>query len=618
MNTKAPTGTPKTRRGSALLTVSMVLFALALLLGGLTTYMATATSMQQRSDQRLVALYAAEAALEQAYLDLRNLIFADITSAPDISATTAITNLTTAPTGQFSSQDGFTWRAHLTVPMLRGAPADGFPDFDPNQDLGQVAYVTSVMLDYQPRGARSPVTVHVQREVIYSITPIFRYAIFYNSDAELFPGAIFDVTGDVHINGRFYYGSTAALNFHGRVTTTNGAVNAFSPASGRTGAGGNVNFSQEPKVTTHSTPPMDFHHDSENPNMEGARELIKIPHHDHPDPHAEQRMFSQAGVKILVNTSAVEVTAPNGTTLAPGQRAMLTHDGTVIPDSHVLFSLVDGTLDTGSMHDFREEQWVTTTDVDVNTLTTLVEQGALPTQIPNSTQWGNSSHVPAPLRGQAIPESLRGKSLWNGILYVTDVGYQSNQRKGVRLLNGTHLPEGGLTVASENPAYIVGNYNTGGNPPSNTGSATANNFVSGYEVRGASVIADAVNIISANWIPNNYNDLNLNQRPAVNTTVNAAIISGDVPSANDNYSGGVENYPRLLENWSGRRFTYYGSLINLFASDQAQANWRYGSNIYEAPQRNWYFDINYLDPDRLPPGFVVVRNLKKGQWVQLR
>jgi len=39
------------------------------------------------------------------------------------------------------------------------------------------------------------------------------------------------------------------------------------------------------------------------------------------------------------------------------------------------------------------------------------------------------------------------------------------------------------------------------------------------------------------------------------------------------YSGGVENYIRLLENWTGKRLTYYGSIINLYKSEQAKAAW---------------------------------------------
>jgi len=95
------------------------------------------------------------------------------------------------------------------------------------------------------------------------------------------------------------------------------------------------------------------------------------------------------------------------------------------------------------------------------------------------------------------------------------------------------------------------------------------------------------------------------------------LISGIVASDGTAYSGGVENYLRLQEDWSGRRLTYYGSIVNLYESDQATAPWSYGS-YYTAPARNWYFDISFLDANRLPPGTPIVRSLKRGQWVQVK
>ena len=43
-------------------------------------------------------------------------------------------------------------------------------------------------------------------------------------------------------------------------------------------------------------------------------------------------------------------------------------------------------------------------------------------------------------------------------------------KRGIRLKNGAIMPDNGITVASANPVYIQGDYNTGGsNPPSNSG-----------------------------------------------------------------------------------------------------------------------------------------------------
>ena len=53
--------------------------------------------------------------------------------------------------------------------------------------------------------------VQFQRNWSYVLTPLFQYAIFCNSDMELFPGANFIVNGRVHANCRIYTGTSASL-----------------------------------------------------------------------------------------------------------------------------------------------------------------------------------------------------------------------------------------------------------------------------------------------------------------------------------------------------------------------------------------------------------------------
>ena len=43
-------------------------------------------------------------------------------------------------------------------------------------------------------------------------------------------------------------------------------------------------------------------------------------------------------------------------------------------------------------------------------------------------------------------------------------------KRGIRIKNGSYIPDGGFTVASNNPVYIQGDFNTGDtgtNVPSN-------------------------------------------------------------------------------------------------------------------------------------------------------
>jgi hypothetical protein len=176
-----------------------------------------------------------------------------------------------------------------------------------------------------------------------------------------------------------------------------------------------------------------------------------------------------------------------------------------------------------------------------------------------------------------------------GILYVsktpgTDLS-AVRVSDGANLYTSGHLPYG-LMVATDNPLYIQGNFNTTPNPGTNP--PTTNKPV------------------PVAWV-------------ADPTTVNAAIMTGNVPttdpSTGANYSGGLENFPRFLENWTGKTFTYGGSLTCLWESRRATGQWVYGSPRYTAPNRNWFYN---MDPNNMPPGTPRVRNLQRIQWYQVR
>src|SRR5690606_11590842 len=139
----------------------------------------------------------------------------------------------------------------------------------------------------------------------------------------------------------------------------------------------------------------------------------------------------------------------------------------------------------------------------------------------------------------------------------------SSSQSGVRVYNGQTLPKQGLTVATPNPLYVQGHYNA-------PGSALGTSDTS--DTKPASLVGDAITILSQSWNDNNSTKA-LSQRVASATTVNAAILAGNVPTGNGYYSGGIENFPRFLENWSGKKFTYNGSMVLMFNSQIATAPW---------------------------------------------
>jgi hypothetical protein len=122
-------------------------------------------------------------------------------------------------------------------------------------------------------------------------------------------------------------------------------------------------------------------------------------------------------------------------------------------------------------------------------------------------------------------------------------------------------------------------------------------------------MSDALTILSPAWqdaVSATISSTGPNASSAM--TVNAAILTGIKPStgsSSSQFSGGVHNLPRLLENWGTSRHLWLNtSIINLFASTKATGQFvTPGSgSYYVPPTRHFSFDLNFLDYNKVPPG----------------
>ena len=195
-------------------------------------------------------------------------------------------------------------------------------------------------------------------------------------------------------------------------------------------------------------------------------------------------------------------------------------------------------------------------------------------------------------------------------------------RRGLKIMDGAKINIGtcngancGLTIASENPVYVQGDYN---NDP--TTDATLSTPSTDAHV-GTSIIADAVTALSNNW--NDVNSFispyNYSGRLATATTYRFAMVGGQgVPflqPAGSSFAdpaqgtdGGVHNLMRYLENWNTTVPSYYlGSMVSMYYDHQAVGIWKccgasgIGGAVYNPPQRNYKFDTDFLTPSLLPP-----------------
>ncbi|MFZ5495001.1 MAG: hypothetical protein ACOZE5_06645 [Verrucomicrobiota bacterium] len=69
------------------------------------------------------------------------------------------------------------------------------------------------------------------------------------------------------------------------------------------------------------------------------------------------------------------------------------------------------------------------------------------------------------------------------------------------------------------------------------------------------------------------------------TEISACLNSGIVETDTHQHSGGVHNYPRLLENWSGTGLYIRGSMVSMFYSEVATEYW--SIRIYSGAGRYW-------------------------------
>jgi hypothetical protein len=173
----------------------------------------------------------------------------------------------------------------------------------------------------------------------------------------------------------------------------------------------------------------------------------------------------------------------------------------------------------------------------------------------------------------------------------------------------------GFTVATAQPMYVWGNYNSA----NDSGSSLGQNSTT--FTWPAALMADSITILSANWTDANstfaYKTTCTTGGPTPKTTtVNAAMLEGIVRSTNGIYSGGLENFLRLLENWSGVNLWYNGSIVVMFPSQYA-TNYQVApssSGYYNAPVRKWAFDTNFVSQDGLPPLTPQAKGVIRAKW----
>ncbi|MEY2562474.1 MAG: hypothetical protein QOH88_667 [Verrucomicrobiota bacterium] len=506
------------------------------------------------------------------------------------------------------------------------SPASAPPAaYGPNKWQYSYYYLASV--DVTVPTSTGNVTAKVRRVFEKKFDNPWTFAFLFMDDLEFNPTTAFTVNGPVHTNGSLYIG-TSNFTTTSTVSYSSEYVNGYSAADTfHTSTAAPPNFAKsDPALALSDMPPsqlspyLPFGWNLKLANADGSanndsyHELIEQAAGT-PDPLSEIRLYNQACYRILIDSSNnITITKKDGSNVTGGTYNTIT---AAITTNQAIMDQREVSPSGGSAY-------VRLATLDVSQIRSAAEAGNLPG--------------------------------WNGVLYIADTSTHNTNitskiggtgttvtttERAIRLINGYRLPQvsantnniEGMTLVSANPIYIKGNYNTSTGSADSVASntavypSTAGTYTtptgSGYTRKLAAVIGDSINVLSPAWSDFN-STLSISNRTASNVTINAALVGGIVPSSGGNYSGGGENFIRLLEDWKQNTFCYYGSIVELFVSKQGTGPWTGAGNNYKAPWiAKYYWDPRFADNTLTtwqsgPPGNMqIAAYLQQQRWYQV-
>lgn len=392
---------------------------------------------------------------------------------------------------------------------------------------------------------------------------LFMYNIFFNDELEILPGPNFNLQGLIHTNKGLYLSTNATLTIKTNSMTAAGEI--FRRRYNTTESLGTVKIStgdEDGVLTIMNNSPREDATNTDWVNLATGKweGTVRDKHLGATKLEAPKLASFQPGgfydqeaglrIKVIAKdqpSPLYEITYDNSTTLTNA-------------------SLGDA-LSEVQFYDRRES---TTKQVKATQLD-LQKLKATPYWPPNGLIYIT--------RDDAVPDQ-------DGNPYSPD---PNRVVSGIKLVNGSVLGDA-TTFVTDLPMYVKGDFNK---------HTSADPLVDTW--KPAAVVADAINVLSNAWVDSQSSA----KRAATTTTFNLVFITGNVPSntTNGQYSGGLENFPRMLENWSGQSLNINGGFMQLFRSQYATANWVYGG-YYDAPTRNWAAEQRFNNINDFPPMFT--------------
>ena len=544
----------RNQRGQTIALAYVAVLVITVLGGSLLQRSFGVTRVSQNEQLSAQTFYKAEGGLEDALAHF----------AQDIANFTIDSNTAQYPAAGVLTTtfaDGTT--ATSTITQAEATPRT-VPDDDGISLFVKNYHITTTM-DDPTSTMRTVLHQIISRRIIYT----FQHAVFYDQDLEWLPGADMTLSGRVHSNHDIYIGTHAILTVDSEYLRAVGDIFNKRKDSSEVMEG----TVQIKKLGTSPAQYIAMNGLDSNSGSWAADSQTRwngtVKSSDHNVAARAVPVVGSIATGGYYDTNAT-VKIVNGTITQGGTTLV---QGTDVPPNTV--------TTTTTFYNNREGKYVKMTEVDVRKL----------------GGWYDCT-------GDGVEEQCYPNHLpSNGLLFATRNDAPATQQPGVRLKRGSEISRAaGLTVVSEVPVYIQGNYNTTSKKP-------------------AAVIADAVNILSNAWSDTNSTVNNVNSgsaRTATTTTINSAFIAGVEKTTSGHYNGGLENFPRFHERWTGVTMNITGSFVSLWEPTIGLGDWKYGqqssNSQYTAPTRNWHYDTAFSSGTSLPPFTPFAVEITKGAW----
>jgi len=577
----------RNQSGYALAIVLCFLVVTLIVFASIMYWVTSSANLTQRNNLYNVSQAAAQGAIELTLAQMdRDFIYQNINSSDVYAPLAAGINQSSWPVQfTFSDTNGHANQIYVSI-----YPTDWTTNF--KSDLGSqfaglygyAAECTLVAKATPNANSGYDMSAIVQETANLAAIPIFQFGVFYNLDLDFSPGQSLTMNGKVHVNGTMWMCPQSDAYFNDVVEATGVVTNADNPNDQQnltynssyrhvvTLSGGNPRNGVDPlniPIAGNST----------NSSGTNAEAILNLPPTAIAAPNAtayytSNQVYLYNKCDLIISNSAYGINGARGTNItiyyqdkdqSGGPLFQLTNKEVCTFSNVSTHSTVCWTTNSPNLtninyiciassfpfvtnvafFDFREGKTVQAVQIDIGLLNTWLTNPLL-----EGSNWNYVCGGSYGMGGSASVTGNKGHPI-DTIFVYNSVPLTATTLPAVRVVNGQQLPtHWGLSIATPMPIYVKGDYNI----QTNAGGSKSQLMTNTAWTRPAALMGDAITVLSATW-----NDSatayqsggNLSSRTPTFTTINAACLEGIVPStkvgSTKHYSGGLENFLRLLE-----------------------------------------------------------------------